>query len=156
MRLALPTTIWYLVVLLFCRCSVLSSHLRTKAYTVDFLTSCIKVNGVTNNFKFVFLKGYLAGSRVIRWDINVIFIIRHCRHRLLQQSQLDSSTARSFAKGYQIMMSMPYFLSWVVVSALVWAFLSYDKGLINGMLVLNGTSVVVYEVVGCGFRSWYL
>lgn len=33
--LALPTTIWYLL-FCFCRCSVLSSHLRTTRYTVDF------------------------------------------------------------------------------------------------------------------------
>lgn len=43
-------------------------------------------------------------------------------------------------------MFMPYFLSWVVVTALVWAFLSYDKGLVNNLL----------ETLGMERQQWYM
>jgi putative aldouronate transport system permease protein len=42
------------------------------------------------------------------------------------------------AKLYQTLMFFPYFLSWVVVSALVMGFLSYDLGIVNQIFGLLG------------------
>lgn len=41
-------------------------------------------------------------------------------------------------KLYQTWMLLPYFLSWVIISYFVYAFLSPDKGLINSMIVATG------------------
>jgi putative aldouronate transport system permease protein len=41
---------------------------------------------------------------------------------------------RLLAKGYQTLLIMPYFLSMVVVSYLVYAFLSPDRGFVNSLL----------------------
>jgi putative aldouronate transport system permease protein len=50
-------------------------------------------------------------------------------------SELHSKMA---AKIYQTILFFPYFLSWVVVSALVWGFLSFDMGMANSVLVQAG------------------
>ena len=42
------------------------------------------------------------------------------------------------SKVYQTMMFFPHFMSWVVVSYFVFAFLSMDKGVLNGIRELFG------------------
>jgi putative aldouronate transport system permease protein len=58
-------------------------------------------------------------------------------------SELHNKAA---AKVYQTIMFFPYFLSWVVVSALVWGFLSYDMGMANSTL----------ESLGLPVHRWYM
>jgi putative aldouronate transport system permease protein len=50
------------------------------------------------------------------------------------------------AKVYQTILFFPYFLSWVVVAALVWAFLSNERGMVNRIL----------EDMGKAPRFWYM
>jgi putative aldouronate transport system permease protein len=50
------------------------------------------------------------------------------------------------AKMYQTILFFPYFLSWVVVSALVWGFLSYDMGMVNTTL----------DKLGVPIHRWYM
>ena len=61
----------------------------------------------------------------------------------LMVSQLHG---KRLGKMYQTAMFMPYFLSWVVVSAVVWGFLSYDKGLANQLV----------EGMGGDRVNWYM
>ncbi|MBO9599296.1 MAG: sugar ABC transporter permease [Cohnella sp.] len=51
---------------------------------------------------------------------------------------------RLLAKGYQTMIIMPYFLSMVVVSYLVYAFLNPDRGFLNGLLESFGLEKVFW------------
>jgi putative aldouronate transport system permease protein len=53
---------------------------------------------------------------------------------------------KGLAKIYQTLMFFPYFLSWVVVAALVWGFLSYDMGVVNGLL----------DGAGLAKHRWYM
>jgi putative aldouronate transport system permease protein len=46
--------------------------------------------------------------------------------------------SKFLAKVYQTLMFFPYFLSWVVITALVWGFLSYDMGIVNDIIVKIG------------------
>ncbi|MDR0670536.1 MAG: ABC transporter permease subunit [Treponema sp.] len=50
-------------------------------------------------------------------------------------SEIRNKTA---AKIYQTIMFFPFFLSWVVVSAIVMAFLSYEMGIVNRLLAAMG------------------
>jgi putative aldouronate transport system permease protein len=61
----------------------------------------------------------------------------------LMVSELHNKIA---AKIYQTILFFPYFLSWVVVSTLVWAFLSYDMGIANHAL----------ETMGLPMRRFYM
>lgn len=47
---------------------------------------------------------------------------------------LNEIALKKLAKVYQTLMFFPFFLSWVVVSYFVFAFLSYDAGFINNVL----------------------
>lgn len=51
---------------------------------------------------------------------------------------------RLLAKGYQTLIIMPYFLSMVVVSYLVYAFLNPDRGFVNGLLESLGADKVFW------------
>lgn len=100
--LALPTTIWYL---LFCFLPMFGIIIAFKNYKVygGFLTSFIKSEWVGfNNFKFLFSSKDIWLILRIRWDIMSFSLSLALWHRLLQQSQLDSSTARSLQKRIRL------------------------------------------------------
>lgn len=52
---------------------------------------------------------------------------------------------KKFGKVYQTVMMLPYFVSWIIVTYIVYSFLSYNNGLINRILVALGKDPV----------SWY-
>lgn len=144
--LALPTTIWYL---LFCFLPMFGIIIAFKNYKVygGFLTSFIKSEWVGfNNFKFLFSSKDIWLILRNTLGYNVIFIILGIVTPVAAAIAVGQLHSKKLAKAYQTAMFMPYFLSWVVVSALVWAFLSYDKGLINGML----------ESWGMDRQQWYM
>lgn len=144
--LALPTTIWYL---LFCFLPMFGIIIAFKNYKVygGFLTSFIKSEWVGfNNFKFLFSSKDIWLILRNTLGYNVIFIILGIVAPVAAAIAVGQLHSKKLAKAYQTAMFMPYFLSWVVVSALVWAFLSYDKGLINGML----------ESWGMDRQQWYM
>ena len=45
-------------------------------------------------------------------------------------------------KVYQTSMLLPYFISWVIISYFVYAFLSPDKGLLNAIITGNGGEAI--------------
>ncbi|MDN6625838.1 MAG: ABC transporter permease subunit, partial [Pisciglobus halotolerans] len=58
-------------------------------------------------------------------------------------SQLRS---KQLIKIYQTSMLLPYFLSWVIISYFVYAFLSPDKGMVNSIITsLGGTRINWYS-----------
>jgi len=87
-----------------------------------------------DNFKFLFsgsdtwmvVRNTLAYSSVLL----VLGIVLPVIFALIV-SELRQKRA---AKIYQTLMFFPYFLSWVVVSALVLGFLSYDMGVVNDII----------------------
>ena len=99
-----------------------------------------------NNFKFLFSSKDIWLILRNTLGYNVIFIILGIVAPVAAAIAVGQLHSKKLAKAYQTAMFMPYFLSWVVVSALVWAFLSYDKGLINGML----------ESWGMERQQWYM
>lgn len=50
------------------------------------------------------------------------------------------------SKAYQTMMFFPYFMSWVVISYIVYAVLTPEKGYLNNIIVaLGGTKIMWYQ-----------
>lgn len=120
--LALPTTIWYL---LFCFLPMFGIIIAFKNYKVygGFLTSFIKSEWVGfNNFKFLFSSKDIWLILRNTLGYNVIFIILGIVAPVAAAIAVGQLHSKKLAKAYQTAMFMPYFLSWVVVSALVWAF----------------------------------
>lgn len=77
---------------------------------------------------------------------NVVFIILGIVVPVALALMVSQLHGKRLGKMYQTAMFMPYFLSWVVVSAVVWGFLSYDKGLANQLV----------EGMGGDRVNWYM
>ncbi|CAM3984671.1 ABC transporter permease [Saccharibacillus endophyticus] len=144
--LALPTTIWYI---LFCFLPMFGVIIAFK----DFKISGGFLSNVFNspwsgwkNFEFLFKSNDAWITIRNTLGYNIIFILLGILIPVtlaLMIGRLHNSRA---GKVYQTMMFLPYFLSWVVVSAVIWAFLSFDKGIANQMLNGIGTESV----------NWYM
>ncbi|MBP3966650.1 ABC transporter permease [Paenibacillus lignilyticus] len=144
--LALPTTIWYI---LFCFLPMFGLIIAFKDFKIHggFLSNVINSEwSGFKNFEFLFKSNDAWVVMRNTLGYNLIFIILSIAVPVtlaLMIGQLHSSKA---GKIYQTMMFLPYFLSWVVVSAIVWAFLSFDKGIANQFLADLGKDPV----------NWYM
>lgn len=136
--LALPTTIWYF---LFAFMPMFGIIIAFKDYKIKggFLQSIIQSDWIGfQNFKFLFSAGdiWIILRNTILY--NIAFIILNIVVPVTMALLIGQLHNKKMAKVYQTAMFMPYFLSWVVVTALVWAFLSFDKGLLNSLLESMG------------------
>lgn len=147
--LAAPTTIWYV---LFCFLPMFGIIIAFKDFRIsgNFITSVFKSswaggNGL-KNFESLFSFGDIW--TIIRNTLayNIVFIILGIVIPVVLALIINQLHSRIAAKIYQTAMFMPYFLSWVVVSAVVFGFLSYDKGLANKII----------ESIGGQPVQWYM
>lgn len=144
--LALPTTIWYL---LFSFLPMFGILIAFKNYRISggFLNSIFTSAwcGI-DNFKFLFSSGDIW--IILRNTIcyNAVFIVLNIIVPVTMALVIGQLHSKRLAKVFQTAMFLPYFLSWVVVTALVWAFLSFDKGLLNSIL----------EFFGKDPQQWYM
>ena len=144
--LALPTTVWYL---LFSYLPMFGIIIAFKNYRISggFLTSLLTSEWIGfRNFEFLFrnrdiwfiIRNTLAYNAVMIVVGTVVTVTL-----AIIISELHSKIA---AKVYQTILFFPFFLSWVVVSALVWGFLSPTMGMVN--TVLDG--------MGLETHRWYM
>ena len=144
--LALPTTVWYL---LFCYLPMFGIIIAFKQYRISggFFKSIFSSKWVGfQNFKYLFDNKdiWLIIRNTLLYNAVIIVIGTVLAIALaLVLSELHSKIA---AKAYQTILFFPHFLSWVVVSALVWGFLSYDMGMANGIL----------QKLGLPLHRWYM
>ena len=144
--LALPTTIWYF---LFAFLPMFGIIIAFKKYQINggFLNSIITSDWIgLDNFKFLFSAGDIWIILRNTFLYNIAFIILNIVVRVAMALLIGQLHNKRMAKVYQTAMFMPYFLSWVVVTALIWAFLSFDKGLLNSLL----------EFFGKDPHQWYM
>ena len=138
--LALPTVIWYLlfsflpmfgVVIAFKKYKVFPGHgflynLMHSAWAgVDNFKYFIESNNL-----FILLRNTIL--------YNLVFIILGILIPVSLAIMISLIHSKRTSKIYQTMMFFPHFMSWVVVSYFVYAFLSTDKGLFNGILKFFG------------------
>lgn len=131
--LALPTTIWYI---LFCFLPMVGIIIAFKDYKIQggFLNSMITSKWCGfDNFAFLFRSNDIWIILRNTIGYNLLFIVLGIVLPVTATLMITMLHGKRLAKAYQTAMFMPYFLSWVVVTALAWAFLCYDKGLINNM-----------------------
>jgi putative aldouronate transport system permease protein len=132
--LALPTTLWFV---LFCYIPMFGALIAFKDYRISggFLKSIISSDWIgLQNFKFLFANKDIW--MIIRNTLayNSVMIICGVVLPVTLAIIISELWNKKAAKLYQTILFFPYFLSWVVVSALVWAFLSYDMGIVNTIL----------------------
>lgn len=136
--LALPTTVWFIC---FAFLPMIGIIIAFKDYKISggFLQNMIQSEWVRfKNFKFLFSTGdiWLILRNTVLY--NIVFIILGIVLPVGAALLVGQLHSKRMGKVYQTAMFMPYFLSWVVVAAIVWAFLSYDMGIVNGVVKSMG------------------
>lgn len=146
--LALPTFIWYVVFSFVPMVGILMAFKDFRIFPgKGFLTSLFKSDWVgLVNFEFLFKTpdAYVIIRNTVLY--NIVFIILGIIIPVFFAVTISELHSRKLAKACQTAMFLPHFLSWVIVSYFVFAFLSYDKGFVNQILVGEGLKPV----------QWYL
>lgn len=102
-----------------------------------------------NNFKFLFTSGQLALLLKNTVLYNLAFIIIGNVVQLSFAIMLNEVRNKKFVKVTQSMMFLPYFISDVLVSLLVYNLLNYDYGFLSHLVTnLGGTMPKVYQMAG--------
>lgn len=143
--LTIPGAIWFLVFAYLPMFGVVVAFKRWKIHG-GFFESLVNSKWVWfDNFKFLFQSSdaWLITKNTILY--NLVFIILGIVLPVTLAILLNELLNKKLAKFYQSSMFLPYFLSWVVVSYCLYAFLSPEKGYINGILQTMGIKGV----------SWY-
>ena len=138
--LALPTVIWFL---LFSYLPMFGIIIAFKNYRIfpghGFIYSLLHSEFVGfDNFKFFLTSPDFMILLRNTFLYNIVFIVLGVVIPITLAIMLSNLYSRFLSKSYQTMMFFPYFMSWVVVSYFVYAFLSPDKGFLNQILVKAG------------------
>lgn len=146
--LGLPATIWFVV---FCYLPMFGLIIAFKSFKLSpgqgFLYSLFHSDWAGfDNFKF-FLTSNTFGLLLRNTMLyNLVFIIINLVIPVTLAIIINQLYSRFASKCYQTMMFLPYFMSWVVVSYFVYAFLNPDKGLANSIIMgLGGEKVMWYS-----------
>ncbi|MGN1025885.1 MAG: ABC transporter permease [Faecousia sp.] len=135
--LALPTTVWYI---LFCYLPMFGIVLAFKDYRIvdagkSFLYNLLHSDwaGFKNFQYFLTLKDF---PMIFRNTIlyNLVFIVLDIVLPVGLAIMISNIYSKRKSKVYQTLMFMPHFMSWVVISYFVYAFLVTDKGLLNSII----------------------
>ena len=137
--LALPTSIWFF---LFCYLPMFGIIIAFKEYKVDgmgFFSSLMSSEWVGfKNFEYFFKLNDFP--MILRNTIlyNLVFICLDMVLPVTLAIMISNIYSKKASKFYQTLMFMPHFMSWVVCSYFVYAFLITDKGLLNQVIVAFG------------------
>lgn len=145
--LSFPTALWYF---LLCYLPMFGIFIAFKNFRLapgkGFLYS-VFVNSQwvgIDNFLFLFKTKYAPIMFRNTVGYNAIFIVLGVLVPVALALLIHELYAKRLAKVCQTAMFMPHFLSWVVVGYFVYAFLSTDKGLINGILKGMGREPILF------------
>lgn len=148
--LALPTTVWFL---LFVYLPMFGIIISFKDYRIaegqGFMGSLMSSEWVGfKNFEYFF--GLRDFPMVLRNTIlyNLAFIVLDIALPVALAMVINNLYSKRLSKTYQTLMFMPHFMSWVVVSYFVYAFLVTDKGLLNAIIRAFGGKNIPWYTTG--------
>jgi putative aldouronate transport system permease protein len=138
--LALPTFVWFI---LFSYLPMFGVIIAFKQYKIvpgkSFLYNLLHSKWVGfDNFEYMIQSNSFL--LLLRNTIlyNIVFVILGILIPVTLAIMLSLIHGKTKSKIYQTAMFFPHFLSWVVVSYFVFAFLSADKGIMNSILQFFG------------------
>ncbi len=145
--LSIPGAVWFFLFALFPLFGILVAFKKFRiAPGGGFFKSLMlsEWSGL-DNFKFLFTSG--DAFKIFRNTVlyNLCFIVLGIVLPVIFALILNSIRNKSMVKIYQTSMFLPYFLSWVVVSYCLFAFLNPEKGFVNNLLQDWGKNAI----------SWY-
>ncbi len=145
--LSLPTVLWFIA---FCYVPMFGIVFAFKNYKYrpgkGFLYSLFVSSRWVGlkNFEFLFRSPDIRNIFRNTIGYNIAFICIGVTLPVALAIMMTHLHSRKLAKVCQTAGFLPHFLSWVVVSYFVYAFLSTDKGLINAMLASMGMKRVMW------------
>lgn len=144
--LGLPTFIWFA---LFAYLPMFGLIIAFKKYQIfprqSFLSNLLQSQWVGfDNFKFFINNNTF--TMLLRNTVlyNLVFIALGIVVPVSLAMMINELYSKRKSKVYQTMMFFPHFLSWVVVSYFVYAFLNPDKGLLNNIITASGGERVLW------------
>ena len=144
--LGLPAFAWFA---LFSYLPMFGLIIAFKKYQIfprqSFLANLMQSKWVGfDNFKF-FLGNNTFGMLLRNTVLyNLVFIALGIVIPVSLAMMINELYSKRKSKVYQTMMFFPHFLSWVVVSYFVYAFLNPDKGLLNNIILSMGGQKVMW------------
>ena len=156
--LSLPTVIWFIA---FCYIPLFGIIFAFKNYKYKpgkgFLYSLFvssKWVGL-KNFEFLFRSPDIANIFRNTLGYNIIFLLIGITLPVALAIMITQLHSRKVAKVCQTAVFLPHFLSWVVISYFVFAFLSTDKGLVNSIITAFGGERILWyqDSRGCALRQ---
>jgi len=142
--LALPTFVWYVLFSFLPMFGVIIAFKRYQIYPgKSFLYNIIHSEWIGfDNFEYLIESNslYILLRNTIVY--NLAFIILGIVIPVTLAIMISLIYSERKSKVYQTTMFFPHFLSWVVVSYFVYAFLSYDKGILNTLIKSVGKEPV--------------
>ena len=145
LSMALPGAIWFLLLRYLPMAGVILAFKDYKVYTKapSFWNNMVHSKWVgLDNFKFLFSTP--DSWRYVKNTIgyNVLWILLGLVVSVAFAIILNEITQKFVAKAYQTMMFFPYFLSWVVASYFVLAFLDPTRGLLTHWMSAHGMTPI--------------
>lgn len=142
--LAFPTIVWYF---LFCFLPMFGIIIAFKDVKLNgsggFLSSLLSSKWVGfKNFEFLFKSSDLWPIIRNTLGYNILFLVINIVLPVILAILINQLYSKRATKVYQTAMFLPYFMSWLVVSYFVTAFLDNDKGLVNHMMMNMGMEPV--------------
>jgi putative aldouronate transport system permease protein len=102
-----------------------------------------------DNFRYFFISGKALLVTTNTFLYNIAFIIVNNILEIILAIALVELTGKWFRKITQSMMLLPYFVSWVTAGLLVYGFINYDSGIINGLMRTSGNEPIdIYNSPG--------
>lgn len=143
--LALPTFVWYILFSFLPMFGIIIAFKDYKIAAGGFISNLLGSEWVgLKNFEFLFRSQ--DAWQIIRNTLgfNIIFIILGIVVPVTLAILLSQITNVKAAKFYQTSLFLPHFLSWVVVSYFLYAFLSPDFGIVNKVIRFFGGDPVMW------------
>lgn len=156
--MSLPALIWYV---LFCYLPLFGILFAFKRFTPkpgDSLLKNLFVNSPWagfENFSFLFRSSEMPRILFNTLFYNVIFILLEILIPVFLAIFLAELHSKFFSGFVQMVMLLPYFLSWVIVGYCLYGFLATDEGQVNHVLrMLGRTAIQWYQ--SPGYWRWIL
>ncbi len=147
--LAAPTVLWFLA---FCYLPMFGIIIAFKQFRpmpgAGFIESLLKSKFMgLDNFKFLFSTpdAWIMFRNTILY--NIVFIVLGTFVTVALALMISQLRSKKMRKISQTSMFLPHFLSWVVVSYFVFAFLSTENGLMSKLLEMNGSDPVQWYMM---------
>lgn len=90
------------------------------------------------NFRFFIESGKALLVTANTFFYNIIFLVAYLFFSALVAILISEASSKWFKKGSQTLLFLPYFISWVTVSAFVYNIFNYEYGLLNTFLKSAG------------------